>query len=232
MGAVGGFPQKTNYFNSLRLKLHDSPKQHANWLEALLPVTHPKKSGPDGFNMEKNRVYEHQSRQKRKKAFMCFFFRSHYWPGTCLSSILVVEPSKRRPFPFKIRVIGVPGGFQTNLENQKLNLQDFRGDSVLISRIHLTRFLYGSAWWSTLVTMFIGVCKWKSMVTVSMYLYVSIYVSMVTVCGKWKCCIYIYVCYMLNGWKYYILNVCINVGILIHIVSYCLDPAKILVHIG
>ena len=32
-----------------------------------------------------------------------------YIPGTCLSSILGFEPSKRRPFPFKTRVIWVPG---------------------------------------------------------------------------------------------------------------------------
>ena len=32
-----------------------------------------------------------------------------YTPGTCLSSILGFEPSKRRPFPFKTRVIWVPG---------------------------------------------------------------------------------------------------------------------------
>ena len=32
-----------------------------------------------------------------------------YIPGTCLSSILVVEPFKRRPFPNKTRVIWVPG---------------------------------------------------------------------------------------------------------------------------
>jgi len=30
-------------------------------------------------------------------------------PRTCLSSILGLEPSKRRPFPIKIRVIWVPG---------------------------------------------------------------------------------------------------------------------------
>ena len=30
-------------------------------------------------------------------------------PGTCLSSIFGFEPSKRRPFPFKTRVIWVPG---------------------------------------------------------------------------------------------------------------------------
>ena len=32
-----------------------------------------------------------------------------YIPGTCLSSILVVEPSKTRSFPIKTRVIWVPG---------------------------------------------------------------------------------------------------------------------------
>ena len=36
---------------------------------------------------------------------MCIF----YLPGTCLSSILGFEPSKRRPFPFKTTVIWVPG---------------------------------------------------------------------------------------------------------------------------
>ena len=34
-----------------------------------------------------------------------------YIPGTCLSSILGFEPSKRRPFPFKTRFIWVPGIF-------------------------------------------------------------------------------------------------------------------------
>ena len=32
-----------------------------------------------------------------------------YIPGTCLSSILGFEPSKRRPFPIKTGVIWVPG---------------------------------------------------------------------------------------------------------------------------
>ena len=32
-----------------------------------------------------------------------------YVPGTCLSSILGFEPSKRRPFPFKTKVSWVPG---------------------------------------------------------------------------------------------------------------------------
>ena len=32
-----------------------------------------------------------------------------YVPGTCLSSILGLEPSKRRPFPIKTGVIWVPG---------------------------------------------------------------------------------------------------------------------------
>ncbi len=32
-----------------------------------------------------------------------------YIPGTCLSSILEFEPSKRRPFPIKTGVIWVPG---------------------------------------------------------------------------------------------------------------------------
>ena len=32
-----------------------------------------------------------------------------YMPGTCLSSILGVEPSKTRPFSSKTRVIWVPG---------------------------------------------------------------------------------------------------------------------------
>ena len=35
--------------------------------------------------------------------------RALYIPGTCLSSILVVEPFKTRSFPIKTRVIWVPG---------------------------------------------------------------------------------------------------------------------------
>ena len=34
----------------------------------------------------------------------------YYVPGTCLSSILGVEPSKTRPFSIKIRVMWVLGG--------------------------------------------------------------------------------------------------------------------------
>ena len=36
-------------------------------------------------------------------------FPTIWLPGTCLSSILVIEPSKRRPFPIKTRVVK---GFQ------------------------------------------------------------------------------------------------------------------------
>ena len=35
-----------------------------------------------------------------------------YIPGTCLSSILEVEPSKTRPFSSKTRVIEVPGRYK------------------------------------------------------------------------------------------------------------------------
>ena len=37
------------------------------------------------------------------------FPRGNAWEGSCLSSILGFEPSKRRPFPSKTRVIWVPG---------------------------------------------------------------------------------------------------------------------------
>ena len=37
-----------------------------------------------------------------------------YIPGTCLSSILVVEPFKTRSFPIKTRVIWVPGLYSAN----------------------------------------------------------------------------------------------------------------------
>ena len=35
----------------------------------------------------------------------------HQLPRTCLSSCFGFEPSKRRPFPFKTRVIWVPGNY-------------------------------------------------------------------------------------------------------------------------
>ena len=39
-------------------------------------------------------------------SYLCIYI---YIPGTCLSSIFGFEPSKRGPFPFKTRVIWVPG---------------------------------------------------------------------------------------------------------------------------
>ena len=38
-----------------------------------------------------------------------------YKPGTCLSSILGFEPSSRRPFPFKTRVMRVPEIYKTGI---------------------------------------------------------------------------------------------------------------------
>ena len=43
------------------------------------------------------------------KSLRLYIYNHVYIPRTCLSSILVVEPFKRRPFPNKTRVIWVPG---------------------------------------------------------------------------------------------------------------------------
>ena len=46
-----------------------------------------------------------------KKNVCIFFSYIKYIPGTCLSCILEVEPSKTRPFSSKTRVIWVPGHY-------------------------------------------------------------------------------------------------------------------------
>ena len=43
----------------------------------------------------------------------------YYVPGTPLSSIFVVEPSKTRSFPIKTKVIWVPGTYIRGKENDK-----------------------------------------------------------------------------------------------------------------
>ena len=40
---------------------------------------------------------------------LCLYMFASFVPGSCLSSILVVEPSKTRSFPIKTRVIWAPG---------------------------------------------------------------------------------------------------------------------------
>ena len=45
----------------------------------------------------------------RKRLYTYLVDVAHSLPGTCLSSILRVEPSKTRPFPTKTMVIWVPG---------------------------------------------------------------------------------------------------------------------------
>ena len=64
---------------------------------------------PRVWNLSLPKTHQKQTPRGRNLTicggFRCIYI---YIPGTCLSFVLGVEPSKRRPFPIKTRVIWVP----------------------------------------------------------------------------------------------------------------------------
>ena len=64
---------------------------------------------------------------KEMKDVCIYIYIYTYLPGTCLSSILGLQPPKRRPFPIKTGVIWVPGIHMECIFTTKMMLNDENG---------------------------------------------------------------------------------------------------------